>query len=136
MRKVYLWNWLPALLTMMVIFWFSSQPAVELPNFNWADRLVKKSGHVLGYALLALSYWFALGLEAKRYWLAWLLTILYAMTDEYHQSFVLGRHASAWDVVIFDNIGALLSLWWAGRYLRSAASLAKLRIWISTYRRT
>jgi VanZ family protein len=117
-KKVYLWNWLPALLTMAVIFWFSSQPLVELPNFNWADRLVKKSGHVLGYALLALSYWFAIGMDSKRYWLAWLLTIFYAITDEYHQSFVLGRHASAWDVVIFDNLGALAALWWAGQYLK------------------
>jgi VanZ family protein len=118
MRKVYFWNWFPALLTMTIIFWFSSQPSIELPDFAWADRLVKKSGHVLGYALLALSYWLALGLDEKSYRLAWLLTILYAMTDEYHQSFVLGRHASAWDVVIFDNIGALVSLWWARQYLK------------------
>lgn len=122
MRKVYSWNWFPALLTMTIIFWFSSQPSFELPDFDWADQFVKKSGHVLGYALLALAYWFALGLDEKRHWLAWLLTILYAVTDEYHQSFVLGRHASAWDVVIFDNIGALISLWWVGRYLKEKRS--------------
>ena len=96
---------------MGVIFWFSAQPAEVLPDFSWADRIIKKSGHVFGYALLALSYWFALGMDDKRRWLVWLLTILYAMTDEYHQSFVLGRNASAWDVLIFDNGGALLTLW-------------------------
>jgi VanZ family protein len=116
--KASFWNWAPALLMMTVIFCFSAQPSVELPNFDWADRLVKKSGHIVGYALLALSYWFALGLESNQHWLAWVLTIIYAMTDEYHQSFVLGRHASAWDVLIFDNIGALVSLWWVGHYLK------------------
>ena len=96
---------------MGVIFWFSAQPAAMLPDFSWADRIIKKSGHIFGYAVLALSYWYALGMDNKRRWLVWLLTILYAMTDEYHQSFVLGRNASAWDVLIFDNCGALLTLW-------------------------
>jgi VanZ family protein len=39
------------------------------------------------------------------------LTLLYAVTDEIHQSFVPGRHPSIWDVVIFDNLGALIGLW-------------------------
>jgi hypothetical protein len=37
---------------------FSSQPSEQLPN-SWADRLIKKTGHVLGYAMLA-GYWYAL----------------------------------------------------------------------------
>ena len=111
-------RWFPALLVMSMIFWFSAQPGEALPVFSWADKIVKKSGHMIGYSLLALSYWYALGMDDKRHWLVWLLAMLYAATDEYHQSFVPGRHPSVWDVVIFDNIGVLVALWWAGQILR------------------
>ena len=111
-------RWFPALVVMSLIFWSSSQPSDVIPVFGLVDKLVKKSGHVLGYALLALSYWFALGTGDKRLWRVWLLTIAYAATDEVHQSFVPGRFASAWDVLIFDNLGALFSLWLASQFLR------------------
>ncbi len=65
---------------------------------------------MLGYAMLAWSYWNALEMKPQKRWLAWLFTILYAVTDEYHQSFVTGRFPSAWDVLIFDNLGALIGL--------------------------
>lgn len=104
-------KWLPAALMMLIIFIVSSQPASDLPNFDWADRIVKKSGHMIGYALLSLSYWRAFHFEQEKRTLAWCLAILYAITDEFHQSFVLGRSPSVWDVAIFDNLGALISLW-------------------------
>ncbi len=96
---------------MLVIFWFSAQPAPGLPYFDWADKIVKKGGHMIGYALLAGTYWYALGYHKDKRWWAWLLAVLYAMTDEFHQSFVFGRHPSIWDVLIFDDLGALISLW-------------------------
>jgi VanZ family protein len=111
MRFSFVGRWLPALLVMGIIFWFSSQPSGQLPDFNWADRLIKKSGHVAGYASLAVSYWHAFGMHGKHRWLAWLCALAYAVTDEYHQSFVPGRNPSIWDVVVFDNLGALLGLW-------------------------
>jgi len=109
-------KWLPALFTMGVIFGFSSQPSHELPNFDWADRLIKKSGHVFEYAVLAFWCLYALGMGKNRRWLAWLLAILYAVTDEVHQSFVPGRFPSAWDVLIFDNFGALIGIWVVNKY--------------------
>lgn len=110
-----MFRWLPAMGMMLVIFLLSAQPSDNLPDFEWLDRAVKKGGHVLGYALLALSYWWALGFLRERRWLAWLLVMIYAATDEWHQSFVPGRNPSAWDVLIFDNLGALLALWAAGK---------------------
>jgi len=118
MRKIKISNWMPALLVMGMIFWFSSQPADELPVFSWADAIIKKSGHVTGYALLAFSYWYGLGMDKKKHWLGWLLAILYALTDEYHQAFTPGRHSSVWDVLIFDNLGALVGLWIANKYTK------------------
>lgn len=113
MNKNLILKWIPALIMMGVIFLVSAQPGSELPSFDWADRIVKKSGHVVGYALLVGSYWYGLGMERDRRWLAWILVVLYAVTDEFHQSFVPGRNASVWDVVIFDNLGALIGLWLA-----------------------
>ena len=102
---------------MAVIFWFSSQPSNELPNFGLMDLIIKKSGHVFEYAVLAFWVWYALDFRKDRRWLVWLIAILYAATDEYHQSFVVGRYPSVWDVVIFDNVGALISLWLGQRQI-------------------
>lgn len=96
---------------MIAIFLFSSRPSTSLPEFGWADRLVKKSGHVIGYGALALSFRHALAGTRRSAPLAWLLAVLYGITDEWHQSFVPGRNASVLDVAVFDAAGAGLSLW-------------------------
>jgi len=109
-------RWFPAILVMAVIFAFSSTPGSDLPNFGVIDFLMKKAGHMLGYGLLALCYWRGLGFDKKRIWLAWFLCIAYAATDEFHQSFVAGRHPSALDVLLFDGVGAAIALWiWSRR---------------------
>lgn len=116
--KQIVFRWFPALLLMLVIFTFSAQPLSNLPYFGWADAIFKKGGHMLGYAMLAFLYWRGLTFNPERRWLAWLLAVLYAATDEFHQSFVSGRHPSIWDVMIFDNLGALLSLWLTSRMMK------------------
>ena len=63
-----------------------------------------------GYGLLAGAYWYGLGFDRKKSWLAWLLAVLYAATDELHQSFTPGRHPSPVDVLLFDGGGAFLAL--------------------------
>jgi VanZ family protein len=105
MRKQFL-PWLPAVLVMLAIFGFSSIPSNELPNFGSGDLIVKKGGHVLGYGLLALAYWVGLRFDKRRWWLALLFAILYAASDEFHQSFVPGRHSSWVDALVIDGGGA------------------------------
>ena len=119
-------RWFPAIVVMSIIFVFSSQPSENLPNFDILDTLVKKGGHVIGYGLLALSYAYAVRdvrnetkssvVEMR---LAWSLAVLYAISDEFHQSFVPGRSPSIWDVVIFDNLGALIVLFLYSRFGRA-----------------
>lgn len=104
-------RWFPALLLMSVIFAFSSQPGDDLPSFYDWDYFIKKSSHMIGYGMLALSFFHFLKYNKKQYWLAWLMAVLYAATDEYHQSFVEGRGPSVIDVFVFDGIGALIALW-------------------------
>ena len=82
-------RWFPALLIMIVIFAFSSQPKNNLPDLLDWDYFIKKAGHMIGYGLLALSYFHLLKYSEKRYWLPWFMAFLYAATDEFHQSFVL-----------------------------------------------
>jgi VanZ family protein len=110
MTKKLLLRWFPAVLIMAVIFGFSSTPSAELPSYGLMDFLVKKGAHMLGYGLLALAYWYGLRFEKRRGWLALLFAILYASSDEFHQSFVPGRHPSWVDVLGFDGGGALIAL--------------------------
>jgi VanZ family protein len=104
-------RWFPALFFMAVIFAFSSQPGDKLPSFLDWDYVIKKMGHAIGYGLLALSYLHYFKYDRKRYWLAWLLALIFSATDKFHQSFVPGRNASAFDVLVFDNLGAACALW-------------------------
>lgn len=107
----------PMLLVMLAIFLFSARPSDNIP-LSLLMRVLYKGGHVTGYAMLAFFYWRAFEFKDNRRWVAWLLAVLYAVTDEYHQSFVPGRHPAAFDVLVYDNIGALLSLWIAGFILK------------------
>jgi VanZ family protein len=111
-------RWLPATAIMATIFIFSATPGDELPDYGFWDTLVKKGGHVTGYALLALAYMYGMNFDRKKEWLAWLFALLYAASDEFHQSFTPGRHPSPMDVIIFDNLGAVLAVLSAGEYLR------------------
>ncbi len=117
-------RWLPALLIMAVIFAFSSIPATGLPFFGGLDWLVKKGGHALGYALLGTAYYYALPprLAAGYRWvLALLMAVLFALSDEYHQSFVEGRTSSLRDVAI-DAAGAAAALTVSALYSSNSSS--------------
>jgi VanZ family protein len=94
---------------MAIIFFFSSLPSKSVPDFGKFELTVKKGGHALGYLLLgrACLYGFRPGKQAP--WLAWGLSIVYAITDEIHQSFVPGRSPRVLDVGI-DALGVLLGL--------------------------
>ena len=108
---------LPALLIMVAIFAFSARPSDGDP-LSLFERIFYKGGHVAGYALLALSYWRAFEFRNNARWWAWMLAVLYAVTDEYHQSFVPGRHPTAFDVLVYDNIGAFAAMWMAGTFFK------------------
>lgn len=116
------YRWMPTWLWMGIIFAFSSRPSDELPDFGLYDLLVKKGGHMLGYALLAWLFfrsWQGSRPRNRAYTLAFLSSVLYAVSDEVHQSFVPGRHARVTDVLI-DTIGILLALWTVHFYRKQA----------------
>lgn len=117
-------RWLPSLIIMAAIFTLSSLPASNLPFFGELDLLFKKGGHAIGYALLGLAYYYALPPRLAvgyRWVVALLMAILFALSDEYHQSFVQGRTSSLRDVAI-DTIGAAVALTFGAIYSSSNSS--------------
>jgi VanZ family protein len=105
---------LPDVLWCGVIFWLSSIPHLRFFKEDLIDFLFRKSGHMGVYAILARLL--ARALTGSTFWpwkkiFAWslALSIFYACTDEYHQTFVAGRHGSPKDVAV-DSTGAWLGL--------------------------
>ncbi len=112
--SAYLSRWLPPLLMMMIIFWWSAQSNIPGPGTSivvWWDFILKKVAHLTEYALLFFSLQRALNWYTKEdlatYSWAFVLLILYALSDEMHQSFTLGRHPMLRDVG-FDTLGGFL----------------------------
>ena len=122
-----IFRWLPAALMMLAIFLYSAGPALDMPQ-SGLRLLVNKSGHVIGYAMLALSYWRAFNFNTNKRWAAWLLAVLYAMTDEFHQSFVPGRYSSLFDVLVYDNLGACFAMLLAGLFLKQKQPVRPKRV--------
>ncbi|MGH9477154.1 MAG: VanZ family protein [Terriglobales bacterium] len=83
----------------------------------WAQVLnapFRKFCHVLVYFVLSVLAYRAFSMGQLRYsvkagWRALVLCILYAASDEYHQSFIPGRGPSVHDVII-DSCAAVLAL--------------------------
>ena len=96
--------WLPVAAWAAVIFALSSVPSLSSGLGDW-DYVLRKCAHMTEYALLAALLYRALDRELP----AFLFTVAYAATDELHQHFVRGRHASVVDVAI-DAVGATIGL--------------------------
>ena len=129
-----LFYWLPPFLWMGAIFWFSTDtfsagntgsilepllhwliPNITHAQINLAHFLVRKAAHFSVYAVLALLLMraFRAGSSVRWHW-RWALTSclivsLYALSDEFHQSFVSTRTASIHDSLI-DMAGGLATV--------------------------
>ena len=128
--------WTAVVLWFSLIFAFSSQPANESArvskgltaiilrfieklfnlsdtNADWMDYLLRKSAHAFLFFILAILVANALsktGVKGIRVFIiAFIITSLYACTDEIHQLFVPGRGCMFSDVVI-DSVGAIFGL--------------------------
>jgi VanZ family protein len=96
--------WLPVVVWAGVIFAFSSVPSLSTGLGTW-DTILRKGAHITEYAILGALLYRAFKREAPA---------LAAGTDELHQHFVRGRHASPVDVAIDAlglTIGMLVWLW-------------------------
>src|SRR3954447_16388606 len=91
----------PPLALMALIFFLSAQPDLSSGLGNW-DLVLRKLAHMTEYAVLYLLWLRALP-DAPP-WVPVAIALGYAITDELHQGFVQGRHASPLDVAI-DGVG-------------------------------
>lgn len=160
MNDITLRQWIfriSALLWMLVIFFFSAQPATvstqtsltvgrkicsifvrgygeksEKEKTELAEKIeypIRKMAHATEYAILAILFLNAMTISAKNAVFALLYTACYAMTDEFHQLFVPGRSGQITDVLI-DTGGAI-----CGICLVYVIIKAKKVIWKSNDRR-
>lgn len=99
----------PPLAMMALIFMLSGQPGDNVDR-PWWDVVLRKGAHVTEYAILTALWWRALrALGVRRPLLAALaVSVAYAVTDEFHQTFVDGRHGTPVDVLI-DAIGMTIA---------------------------
>jgi len=120
--------WLMVAAWAAVIFAFSATPHLRVADAPDLDFILRKAGHMAEFGTLAVLLWRALALSGVRraIFFGLVLTIAYAATDEFHQSFTAGRNASGVDVSI-DAAGALIALVVLDVLLRARATLRRRR---------
>ena len=96
--------WLPVVLWAGVIFALSAIPSLGTGLGSW-DLVLRKLAHLGEYAVLGALLQRAVGREP----LAILLGSAYAVTDEFHQTFVTGRQGAPLDWLI-DTAGAAIGV--------------------------
>jgi len=116
--KRFLKFYLPIIIWAGIIFLLSSIPNLE--SGLEQDFLLRKIAHVLEYFILTFLLLRAFG--NKSIILSIIIAVLYAFSDEYHQTFVFGRHGALKDVGI-NSIGILLmSFMW---YIRNKGRIIR-----------
>ena len=114
---------LAPLAMMALIFFLSAQPDLD-SGLGTLDLVLRKLAHATEYALLTLLW--AWALRPLTQWnvaVAALIAVTYAVSDEYHQTFVTGRSGTPIDVAIDAfGIGVALALLRYHRGVRSALS--------------
>ncbi len=95
----------PPLALMGLIFFLSAQPDLNSGLGSW-DTVLRKLAHMTEYGLLWFLWWRAF--DYRHAGPAIAMTLLWAASDEYHQTFIEGRHGSPWDVAI-DAVGVGLA---------------------------
>lgn len=97
--------WLPVVVWCGLIFYLSSRPLLP-PTGNWFfDVVLPNLAHLVEYGVLFLL----LLRGSKRASVSLFIAVLYALSDEFHQSFVPTRTASFWDILI--DISGMLIAW-------------------------
>ena len=102
MKKII--RFFPALLWMMVIFYFSTRQTTGIGGDSyWLRFFILKSFHLIEYAILFILLFFAF----QKPILSLIISYLYGVSDEFHQSFTPGRTPKLTDTLI-DLLGILI----------------------------
>lgn len=116
MKKLisFLYYWFPTICWMIIIYYLSSKQSVAISSQYWLNFLFFKSLHVLEYSLLYLLFFRSFySIRSKNFPLKTIflstifLSILYAIFDEIHQTFIPTREGRMRDVII-DSMGIII----------------------------
>ncbi|MFC4619184.1 VanZ family protein [Camelliibacillus cellulosilyticus] len=98
--------------------------------YDFIEFMIRKLGHVMEYMVLSfvvLHIFLQITIRrALPYFISFLLSFYFALSDEWHQSFVAGRTGHLIDVITFDLCGILLGLI-IGYWLRPKRRMRKER---------
>ena len=115
--------WVPVIVWALVIFLFSSKPTGTVTEIQVTDFIVKKSAHIIEYAIFTILIYRALcnsGVSKKESAIySLILALIYGASDEFHQSFTPGRDPKIRDV-FFDTTGSLSAIFLIRNYLPKA----------------
>ena len=103
---------LPLLVASAGIFYFSSlpQPPFVLTSFQWQDKVLHFAAYFAYGITIALAIHVHQSISSnKKMTLIGLIGFLYALSDEYHQSFVPGRTSELGDIIA-DWIGVISAI--------------------------
>lgn len=93
------------------LFHITSDSKQDSFLFHMIEIIIRKAAHMAEYAILAVTVGYPLYIFGKRRWrlILWseVISVIYAMTDEFHQLFVPGRSGQITDILI-DGCGAFL----------------------------
>jgi hypothetical protein len=109
----------PPLALMGVIFGLSATPDLN-SGLGTVDLVGRKIIHMSEFGLLWWLWWRGFGF--RRPWTAAMVTVAYAATDEWHQTFVQGRHGTPVDIGI-DAAGVALA--WGLVHARAARAASR-----------
>jgi len=118
--------WLPVILWAGIIFWLSSIP--DLESGLKQDFILRKTAHILEFAFLTFLLIRAINQEnlsiKKTIIFSLIIALFYALSDEYHQTFIGGRQGTLRDAGI-DSIGILLTglVWYIKNRKRSGLEI-------------
>lgn len=105
-------HWLPLILWMTIIFLLSNQPKIVRFEDRATDFITGKLAHLFEYAVLYILWFRAINSEltGKNWKLPMFFTVIYAISDEIHQTFVPTREGKLRDILI-DALGGMIGLW-------------------------
>ena len=98
-------KFIPAILWMGFIFYLSSRSTAGIGTNSLNRFLILKTFHLIEYAILAIFLYFPINKSRNTI----LMAYLYALSDEFHQSFVPGRGPKLTDTLI-DLLGIFIGL--------------------------
>ena len=113
MFKKFIILWMPVIIWAGLIFFLSSIPDLKSGLETFWDTILRKMAHMVEYGIF-----FLLLARAIKKPLVWsiIFSILYAISDEFHQSFIPGRHMALLDIC-FDSTGVLIGYLTRQRFL-------------------